>query len=282
MMDSLEWYWRMRLGFPPRSEDHETIRRIAPELFCRGRENIAEPAGDQHTRFKNSFREEIKSWLGTLDDRPRVTVHEGACPQNDCPLGLGGRTRQVSIDRTGVESITPEGTAVIELMTVAGGWSAKAKTFFDMARKVHGGKGEVTHLLLTDPYIYLDKSEEDTTGGLDNFRKYLDCLDISRKGLAIYQPPYAKGKRGASGALWRRTIEQHGRTHGYSVRFGFFRTLTNTRFHDRFYLTRHRDGSVSGLFGPSLNGLNDRSFVLVGELEDLTLKRLLSCLDGWA
>lgn len=66
------------------------------------------------------------------------------------------------------------------------------------------------------------------------------------------------------------------------MRFGFFRTITETRFHDRFYLARHRDGSVSGLFGPSMNGLNDKSFVLVGELEEMTLKRLRSCLNGWA
>jgi hypothetical protein len=181
-----------------------------------------------------------------------------------------------------VDDAATDGAVVLELMTVAGGWSAKAKTFFDMARKVHGRKGPVKNLLVTDPYIYLDKSEENTTGGIDNFLHYLDCLDISQSGIAIYQPPYAKGKKGASGALWRRAVEQHGKTQGYAVRFGLFRTITQTRFHDRFYLTRHRDGSVSGLFGPSMNGLNDKSFVLVGELEELTLKRLLSCLDGWA
>lgn len=56
----------------------------------------------------------------------------------------------------------------------------------------------------------------------------------------------------------------------------------DARFHDRFYLARHRDGSVSGLFGPSMNGLNDKSLVLVGELEEMTLRRLRGCLEGWA
>jgi hypothetical protein len=36
------------------------------------------------------------------------------------------------------------------------------------------------------------------------------------------------------------------------------------------------------MFGPSMNGLNDKSFVLVGELEEMTLRRLRCCLDGWA
>jgi hypothetical protein len=58
--------------------------------------------------------------------------------------------------------------------------------------------------------------------------------------------------------------------------------ITGTRFHDRFYLARHRDGSVWGMFGPSMSGLNDKSFVLVGELEEMTRRRLRGCLDGWA
>lgn len=77
-------------------------------------------------------------------------------------------------------------------------------------------------------------------------------------------------------------MEQHGKRNRFGVRFAFFRTLTETRFHDRFYLARHGDGSVSGLFGPSMNGLNDKSFVLVGELEEMTLRRLRRCIDGWA
>ncbi|SDT21343.1 hypothetical protein [Bradyrhizobium canariense] len=278
----MDWYWRMRMGFPPRSEDREALRRIAPELFGRDWEITVEPTSDQHPIWGRPFQREIRLWLGTLDDRPTVTVHEGACPQYDCPLRLGRRSGQIMGGQTSGDDAHPGGEVVLELMTVAGGWSAKAKTFFDMARKVHGGKGPVKNLLVTDPYIYSDKSEENTTGGIDNFLQYLDCLDISQSEIAIYQPPYAKGKKGTSGALWRRAVEQHGKTQGYGVRFGFFRTITETRFHDRFYLARHRDGSVSGLFGPSMNGLNDKSFVLVGELEELTLKRLRHCLDGWA
>lgn len=280
MTDTMDWFWRMQMGFPPRSEDHEALRRIAPELFARDRDLTSERTSD-HPTWQKTFRGEVKLWLGSLDDRIKVTVHEGTCPQRDCPLRLGGKSGQAN-GRIYRDEAYPDGTVVLELMTVAGGWSAKAKTFFGMARQVHNGKGPVKDLLVTDPFIYLDKSEEDTTGGIDSFRQYLDCLDIPQSGITIYQPPYAKGKNTTSGAVWRRAVEQHGRTKGYSVRFGFFRTITETRFHDRFYLVRHRDGSVSGLFGPSMNGLNDKSFVLVGELEEMTLKRLRGCLDGWA
>ncbi len=136
-------------------------------------------------------------------------------------------------------------------------------------------------ILVTDPYIYVDKNEEEVVGGIGNFLAYLDCLEIHRSGITMWQPPYAKGKKATSGAIWRRSVASHGKTKGYDVRFSFFKTLTETRFHDRFYLARHADGSVSGLFRPSMNGLNDKSFVLIGELEAQTLKRLLTCLDGW-
>ena len=125
-----------------------------------------------------------------------------------------------------------------------------------MARKVHGGKGEIKDLLLTDPYIYVDKSEEDIVGGIDNFLRYLDCLNISRGAeITIQQPPYAKGKKTASGAIWRRRVAEHGERDGYHVRFIFFHARSQSRFHDRFYVARHSNGSVSGLFGPSITVL---------------------------
>jgi hypothetical protein len=282
MTDSLDWYWRMQMGLPPRSEDREALRRIAPELHSRDRDFGQEPTDDRHLDWRRRFREEVREWLGPSDDRPRVIVREGTCPQHDCPLRLSGKSGRVIDGRSQGDDPHDNGTLVLELMTVAGGWSAKAKAFYDMARKVHGGMGPIKDLLVTDPYIYVDKSEENTVGGIDNFLRYLDCLNISRSGLTIFQPPDARGRRASSGAVWRRAVEQHGKQQGFGVRFGFFRTLTGTRFHDRFYLARHRDGSVSGMFGPSMNGLNDKSFVLVGELEEMTLRRLRSCLDGWA
>ncbi len=167
-------------------------------------------------------------------------------------------------------------------MTVAGGWKAKANAFLDAARKVHGSKGPAKDLLVTDPFIYADKGEEDTVGGINNFLTYLDVLQIPAPGtLTIYQPPFAKGKKTESGKIWRRSVKQHGERRGYNIKFTYFRTTTGTRFHDRFYLARHRNGEISGLFGPSMNGLNDRSFVLIGELEAASLQRVCSFIDGW-
>jgi len=142
-------------------------------------------------------------------------------------LRLGGSPGRVLSGRPEDD----EGSVVIELMTVAGGWTSKAGAFFDMARKVHGGKGEIKDLLLTDPYIYVDKSEEDIVGGIDHFLRYLDCLNISRGAeITIQQPPYAKGKKTASGAIWRRRVAEHGERDAYHVRFIFFHARSQSRF----------------------------------------------------
>lgn len=281
MPNSQDWFWRFHMGLPPRSEDRDVLRRIAPELF--GGDHRASDEPQRVWWDAKSFREEVRRWLRTEDERPLVIVHEGTCPQPDCPLKLGGRPGTILSSSPLGDEATNDGTVVIELMTVAGGWSAKANAFFDTARKVHSGKGPVKDLLITDPFIYADKSEEGTVGGIENFLKYLDNLDIPRSvTITIFQPPFAKGKKAESGRVWRRSVAEHGKKQGYSVKFDYFRTVTGTRFHDRFYLVRHDDGTVSGLFGPSMNGLNDKSFVLIGELEAMSLKRLRDFIDGWA
>jgi hypothetical protein len=275
-----DWFWRFRMGLPARPEDREAIRRFAPELFSR--EHSFRETSQQGLWDAEGFREKIRDWLATDDPRPLVTVREGTCGQPDCPLRLGRYHRDAADSFNGNADGT-SGEVVLELMTVAGGWSAKANAFLDAARKVHGGKGPVRDLLITDPFIYADKGEEDTVGGINNFLTYLDVFEFSTSGtLTIFQPPFAKGKKAESGRIWRRSVKRHGEQRGYSIKFAYFRTKTNTRFHDRFYLARHHSGEISGLFGPSMNGLNDRSFVLIGELEAASLRRLCSFIDGWA
>lgn len=279
----MDWYARFLMGLPPRPEDRADLRRIAPELFMPG--HTRRPNGTQLIPdfegwlWLQPLSEQVRRWLATETEevRPRVTVREGSCPQHDCPLNLHTKPRRGSAGEP--RSDEP---FVIELMTVAGGWSAKAKAFFDMTRKVHGGKGDVKDLLITDPYIYFEHSEDGTAGGTASFLEYLENLNITpRSKLTIYQPPYAKGDKEKAGETWRTNVRQHADSKGFEVEFEFFHVLSSARFHDRFYLARHVDGTVSGMFGPSMTGLNDDSFALMGEIEDLTMKRLLSHLKNW-
>ncbi len=279
-MDSMEWYWRLRLGLPPRSEDREALRRMAPELFEPNRSDALQTDAESPRllRYPAVFRYEVRNWLRMDGARPLVSVRQGSCPQHDCPLRLGGSSGQA----LGGQPEAKDGSLVLELMTVAGGWKSKASAFRDIAQKVHGGKGPIKDLLLTDPFIYLDKSEEEVIGGINSFLEYLDCFDIAGPEITIHQPPYAKGKKVVLGPIWRRSVSEHLKRRGYHVRFTYFRTVSEMRFHDRFYVARHADGLISGLFGPSMNGLNDKSFVLIGELEEMTLKRLRAQLVGWS
>ncbi len=139
MSDSMEWYWRMRMGLPPRAEDRDALRRFVPELFGTKHEALRSLDDDVQGRFwdRGAFRREVRDWLRTEDNHPLATVREGSCPQQDCPLRLGGSPGQVISGRSSGE----DGSIVIELMTVAGGYKAKASAFYNMVRKVHRPKG---------------------------------------------------------------------------------------------------------------------------------------------
>jgi hypothetical protein len=85
MNDSLDWYWRLRMGLPPRPEDREILGRIAPELFGLDG-NLMRESDECQRRLPSAeaFRGAVRRWLRTEDDRPLVTVREGSCPQHDC------------------------------------------------------------------------------------------------------------------------------------------------------------------------------------------------------
>jgi hypothetical protein len=61
MTDSTEWYWRMQMGLPPRPEDREALRRIAPELFGPNSSNVFKFDDEFERRFRNpaAFRQEV-------------------------------------------------------------------------------------------------------------------------------------------------------------------------------------------------------------------------------
>ncbi|WP_159011263.1 hypothetical protein [Bradyrhizobium sp. S69] len=275
--DSHDWYWRFNAGLPARPEDSEAIGRFAPELFSR---NFQREDFSRSRRWHDDeFWSDVIRWATAGEWRPLVTVREGSCPEPNCPLKLGRPPKPFARS----SASAADGDVVAELMRVSGGFKAKINTFLDAARTVHGGKGSAKDLLVTDPYIYFDEGEDGSKGGTDNFLKYLDVLNIpTNEMFTIFQPPYAKGDKVVIGDVWRTTVKQYGDARGYKLQFKFFRTNTGIRFHDRFYLARHGNGLVSGLFGPSMSGLTDSSFVLIGELETMSLRQLCGSIEGWS
>lgn len=125
-------------------------------------------------------------------------------------------------------------------------------------------------VILTDPYIYADEGEGGATGGYGSLVQYLKALNLTQDSEFILRlNPAPKRATTAAKTLLARTVK----TAFPRVRLDTF--STGSRFHDRFYLVRDRDGSIAGLFGPSLNGLGTDSVVLMGALEHKrTLERL--------
>lgn len=229
--NSVAWFWRMQMGLKPRQEDIDALVRIAPEL-CGSALEVRQVVPDIMPNaglFPTPFAEEIHRWLQSSEHRA-VFSAPAQCDRPDCPLNVDRQYNR------SIKSVSAQDdNFVIELMTVAGGYKKQATIFYDMARKIHtsSNRGPITSLLITDPFIYCDKSEDGTVGGIDNFKAYLDCLDISKSGLVIYQPPYAKGAKVKGGEIWRRSVSQYLATREIYVDFTYFRATTGKRFHDR-------------------------------------------------
>ena len=152
---------------------------------------------------------------------------------------------------------------------VAGGVHKPPKQeFINLVRRVHRDQ-VINEVILTDPYIYLDLSEQGEPGGYNALVDYLHALRLtpeSRFDLKL-NPSAKKATNNAQRLLQRKVKGAFPK-----VRLGTF-SSTN-RFHDRFYLARDQSARLTGIFGPSLNGLATKTIVLMGELENGALQRL--------
>ena len=191
---------------------------------------------------------------------PGGSIVIGECPAPDCPLrapALAGPPTDAAI--------------VLRLMTVGGGSDRRApiREFLDLVRRVHKGS-RAREVILTDPYIYSDAGEDDRTGGYANLVEYLRALNLGEDSeFVVRLNPRAKRASQAVKEILKRAIRD-------AFPRARVETFTgNSHFHDRFYLVRDAAGGFTGIFGPSLNGLDSNSVVLMGELEQTkTLERL--------
>jgi hypothetical protein len=153
-------------------------------------------------------------------------------------------------------------------MGVGGAHKPPRDEFLDLVRRVHRDQ-DIRQVILTDPYVYLDLSERGQPGGYSALIDYLGALGLAR-GSAFdlkLNPMPRKANKTAPQVLQRKVKNAFP-----SARVKTF--AAGHRFHDRFYLARDRSGRLSGIFGPSLNGLAAQAVVLMGELEKGALDRL--------
>jgi len=256
------WWIRFNLGLPARPEDVEEIHRSIPELLSPDAQlsrNRVIPFWP-HLVLDESTVSELRHWAG----RPESIIKHGSvspqdCPADDCPL----RTGLVSTERRSDDGL------ILRLMVAGGTHKAPKDEFLDLVRRVHGGQ-RIREVILSDPYIYQDLSEASDPGGCSNLVDYLRALGLtenSKFSLKLNPSPRKATKQAQQ--LLKREVRK---PFPYAAISTF---KSGHRFHDRFYLVRDDSGSLSGVFGPSLNGLGSRAVVLMGELERTkTLDRL--------
>ena len=275
----MTWLLRFALGLSARPEDLAEIREQVPEIL----DPAWQPSGFRllpfivliHPRWlvdnPAAFVEAVRKWASTADDQPKVAhqrIREDArspCEHPECP-------RRSSTTRADAAPPEPPEPPIARLMVVGGGPGQKPllTRFLDVVKRVHAGAGPARKVFVTDPFLLTDSSENGTSGGFENFCRYLEALELAdRVILAI--PPGPK-RPTANRTRWIESISKR----FPSITVQSF--AAKLHFHDRFYVVEHEKGIVRGVFGPSMNGLSDTDIALIGELE---VPGALSTLSSW-
>ena len=144
--------------------------------------------------------------------------------------------------------------------------------FLNLVRIVHARSEGIREVIVTDPYVLADKGEDNVTGGYDNTIAYLNAVGLKCDHNFVLKITPAPRKATPSAAgIFERCIT------------AAFPKATVTRFsptyifHDRLYITRDSRGQLNGVFGPSLNGLNSLSIVIMGAIDAKGLAWLSRC-----
>lgn len=260
------WLHRFLLGLKPRAEDILEIRNNFPEL-------LAEPETIKNLTpniiglflidfHKNDLVNKFKEWLNNQEKIPSdKQIAPEFCPVINCPMKNG---EVLPEDKDEVQ--------ILSLMSVAGekGHEPK-KAFLDLVKKVHkNSKGsDIKQVIITDPYIFNDISQDGKTGGLSNLVEYLNTLEI-------YENHEFELKVNNMGKI-PTTFTKQMKAHFKKIKI--LNHKANESFHDRFYLVKDTKGNFKGIFGPSINAINSYSVVIFCELEENVIKKIVSMVD---
>jgi hypothetical protein len=266
----MDWFIRFTLGLKARPEDVKALREVLPELrnsdlqFERRRYFWIFDA-DFHTFHTNEeLLEALRQWALEVEspDDHWPQDHRN-CPSNNCPLRHNQARKAIDGE-----------PFIAQFMVAAGGPDAKPpkQSFFDLVRRTHPQSDPPREVILTDPYIYSDVSEDGKEGGFSNLVAYLETLGLSSDDLFTLRMTPSP-KRGTITA--KKNLHRHLKTKFKNIQFKDY--SPQLKFHDRFYVVRHRSGVIKGVFGPSINGLTSDAIVLMGDIDDLQpLKKLES------
>jgi hypothetical protein len=272
----MDWLLRFTLGLPAREQDIAAVKKTLPELAdSENGFSDGEIYWPLYPRFRTSkeFIDELRNWIKCAEETDSDWVDATACPESNCPMRHIQHSSKLNNDEP----------VILEMLVMGGGPSQKTSKsqqtpkarFFDLVRKAHKNTKLVREVILTDPYIYSDVSEDGIEGGSNNLIEYLQTLGLSQEDhfSLITNPSPKRGNKQA-----KTNLQKMIKNHYSNISFRDF--SPSLKFHDRFYLVRYKSGDLKGVFGPSLNGLNSDAIVVMGDIDDIKLlKQLQQLLD---
>lgn len=278
----MNWLLRLSLGLPARPSDLEEMQRVVPELLDKDwqgnidRTRLLLPLvlihRTGHVVDARELADAIRAWVREVPGRdvPRGPSAAGPCEHPECPRRPS--VVQAASDHGSTDDRDSEQPALTHLMVVGGGPGKKPlrDRFLDLVRKVHSGAGAAVKVVVTDPFLLTDTSENGTSGGFKNFCDYLRELHLASNAVLFITP--GPKKPSANRTRWIDSVQKAFpglRIESFASKFSF---------HDRFYIVEHQGGDVRGVFGPSMNGLSDTDIALFGELE---VPNALATLATW-
>jgi hypothetical protein len=264
----MDWLIRFSLGLKARRADLKALHKALPELH---EGNLQIEHRHYFWLFEPDFGaneellEALRQWSSEAE------IFEGYPPNNnvECPL------KNCPLQNKTSEEVKNDEPFITQLMVATGGPNSKPPraSFFNLISRTHPQNDPPREVILTDPYIYSDISEEGKEGGFLNLVKYLETLGLnSDDSFTLRMNPAPK--RGTLTA--KRNLQRHLRNKFKNILFKDY--SSQLKFHDRFYVVRHRSGLIKGVFGPSMNGLNSDSIVLMGDIEGIQPQKKL---ENW-
>lgn len=200
---------RFFLGLPARKADLEEMKKTLPEIFEENNERYRRrwirPLWWLLDATSEDVEAELKHWARSseFDEEQIDSESTRFCPRQDCPF-KGESQSQGEGENLDV--------SLLKFLSAGGGPNAKPplNMFLDLVRKKHAEMGLVKEVILTDPYIYSDLSEDGIEGGFENLMAYLQALDIdSGSTFTIKMNPSPKRATKKAKELYTRKSEDH-------------------------------------------------------------------------
>lgn len=257
----MNWLIRFSLGLPARPIDAKEVRELLPELQdCNWRPSKRYlMVGFNYDFYSpDHFIKTLRLWIEDIEEAQETFINPMHCPEQNCPLNL---YREGDLSASSNEELN----FYLRYQVAAGGPNSKPPrdAFFDLVKKVHAKADQPSEVILTDPYIYSDVSEDGLDGGFNNLVGYLKTLKIEQSdAFTLTTTPSPK----RSGEISKLNLQRMLKKEFSNVTFKDF--SPKLAFHDRLYIVRDNSGKLRGLFGPSLNGLSSSAIVLMGEITD--------------